>query len=130
MTYSKQLHLFHSPAQLLPDGITQLRIVEQKHLRMVKESYKQQQGFGLIMLDHESRENAIGTRAEIIDFCTLDGGILGLTLKGVECFKIMTLKSENDDLEVAEVEYLPNWQANRIHFPLIKKLDELHICNY
>ncbi|WP_024872458.1 LON peptidase substrate-binding domain-containing protein [Tolumonas lignilytica] len=112
-----QLAIFPLRLNLLPDGVLPLRVFEPRYLRMIAES--SQRGMGLCLLGKAQDGGfspllAIGTRVEIIDFDRLEDGTLGVTVKGVERFKIQTLEVEDDGLLSAEVQLLPGW----LHEPL------------
>jgi uncharacterized protein len=112
-----QLSIFPLRLNLLPDGVLPLRVFEPRYLRMIAEASKR--GMGLCLLGNAQDGGfspllAIGTRVEIVDFDRLDDGILGITVKGIERFRIKSLEVESDGLLSAEVQLLPSWQ----HEPL------------
>ncbi|MGL4900377.1 MAG: LON peptidase substrate-binding domain-containing protein [Shewanella sp.] len=105
-----KLPLFPLPICLLPEGFTQLRIFEPRYKRLVAESLKSAQGFGLCMLEQQSNLiQPIGTLAHIIDFETLADGMLGILVQGIQRFELKQFVSESDGLKYGEVTLLDNW---------------------
>jgi len=138
------LPLFPLPAHILPEGLLPLRIFENRYVRMVKESFVDDRGFGVCMVDAEKESDygrilPIGTRVKIVDFYHLDDGLLGITVQGIERFRIDDIETEPDGLKVGRITYLPNWPdvaleqcdeslAERLHdvFDQYPELDELY----
>jgi len=138
------LPLFPLPAHILPEGLLPLRIFESRYLRMVKESFVDDRGFGVCMIDSGKDKDygrilPIGTRVRIIDFYHLDDGLLGVTVQGIERFRINAIDVEPDGLKIGRITYLPNWPdvateqqdeplAARLHdvFDQYPELDELY----
>lgn len=105
-----KLPLFPLPICLLPEGYTQLRIFEPRYKRLVAESLKSSQGFGLCMIEEDNKTiQSIGTLAHIIDFETLADGMLGISIQGIQRFKLTSFEIENDGLKRGEVSLLDNW---------------------
>ncbi|MBR9857553.1 MAG: ATP-dependent protease La [Gammaproteobacteria bacterium] len=101
---------------LMPGGKMPLRIFEPRYIRMVSEASRSGIGFGIGMLDELDEAGhsdlfTLGTRVNIIDFYTLEDGLLGLTVEAVDRFHILQLEREADGLLRAEVELLDNWQS-------------------
>ncbi|BDX07259.1 peptidase S16 [Planctobacterium marinum] len=94
-----------------------LRIFEPRYVRMVKESLKAQQGFGVCMLnskgDKELNQHIypVGTYAKVIDFDMLDDGLLGITVEGEFLFSIDSIETEHDELRVGNVHRIDAWHA-------------------
>lgn len=116
-TNIQQLPLFPLTAHLLPGGRMKLRIFEPRYLRMVKESFANNSGFGLCMLNPNGnvQQNehiySTGTHVRIIDFEALDDGMLGITIEGGELFDINSIRTEQDGLRVGTIEWQSPWQA-------------------
>ena len=105
-----KLPLFPLPVCLLPKGYTQLRIFEPRYKRLVSEALKSGNGFGLCMLDDNTQQLlAIGTQAQIINFETLDDGMLGISIVGIQHFRIGEINVDSDGLKHADIELLPLW---------------------
>ncbi len=112
-----QLAIFPLRINILPDGVLPMCIFEQRYVRMIAESSRR--GMGLCLLGKAldggfSPLLTVGTRVEIIDFDQLTNGLLTVTMKGVERFRIHSMGVEPDGLLCAEVQILPEWQ----HAPL------------
>jgi len=81
----QQLALFPLPSHILPGGKLPLRLFEPRHLQMLKESFLEDRGFGIVMEETTStgtcgRILPVGTRVKVTDFYTLNDGLLGVTV--------------------------------------------------
>lgn len=112
---SEPIALFPLSQIVLPQGRMQLRVFEPRYQRLVREA--QQRPFASALLNpyvhqqHEARIFPVVTLVQIIDFCQLDDGLLGITIEGVERRRVVRRWQEQDQLHVAETEILPNWPA-------------------
>lgn len=110
--------LFPLSAHLLPGGRMALRIFEPRYVRMVKEACAAQSGIGICMQDCNGDKSlnehicSIGTYAEIEDFTLLDDGLLGITVKGLRCFSIDSIMTEDDGLRRGECAWLESWPVD------------------
>lgn len=117
MSVTFRIPLFPLSAHLLPGGKMSLRIFEPRYVRMVKESLKAQQGFGICMLnskgDKDSNQHIfpVGTYAKVVDFDMLDDGLLGITVEGEFLFSIDDIETEKDGLRVGSVHRIEAWHA-------------------
>lgn len=108
-----QLPLFPLSSIVLPDGLMPLRLFERRYIDMVKECFRSDTGFGvcLIKQGREAGEAAvpypIGTRVEIVDFDQGSDGLLHITAKGIEEFRLLDYVTSDIGLLVGEVEPLP-----------------------
>jgi Lon protease-like protein len=126
-----RLPLFPLNVYLLPGGILPLRLFEPRYLRML--SLSQTHGFGLCLLGTRREDGqqpllALGTRVEVTDFNQLDDGTLGITVRGIERYRLHSLDVEPDGLLMGEVTALPNWQTTELaprQDILARKLGEL-----
>lgn len=126
-----QIAIFPLRINLLPDGVLPLRIFEPRYVRMVREASRR--GMGLCLLGKQQEGGfsplmTIGTLIEIIDFDQLEDGMLGITVRGTERFKINSLSVEEDGLLSADVDLLPDWHHAPIQPDqkvLVEKLGEL-----
>ncbi len=132
------LPLFPLTSHILPGGILPLRIFEARYLRMIKESYASEHAFGMCMLNSNGNEEdnshiyPIGTLVKVTDFEKLDDGQLGITIEGIQPFKIESIVTEQDGLRVGSVELLNPWPESAVQPEqayLIEKLQELYL-NY
>lgn len=100
---------------------------------MVKEVCASGQGFGACMLnsqgDKETNQHIypIGTQVQIVDFDTLEDGLLGITVEGLSCFKILSISSQADGLRIGQCESVESWQMTNLKSlsPLDDKLKEI-----
>lgn len=118
MSVTFRTPLFPLSAHLLPGGKMSLRIFEPRYVRMVKESLKAQQGFGVCMLnskgDKELNQHIypVGTYAKVVDFDMLDDGLLGITVEGEFLFSIDNIETERDELRVGDVHRIDAWHSD------------------
>ncbi len=101
-----RLPLFPLSSVLFPGGLIGLRIFESRYLDMVKERLRVNEGFGIVANVSEQAHALIGTEAIIIDFSTLEDGLLGLKCRGHRRFRVHQTKAQADGLLVGEVEWL------------------------
>ncbi|CAM2760946.1 LON peptidase substrate-binding domain-containing protein [Vibrio mytili] len=112
-----EVMLFPLTSVVLPNGKMNLRIFEPRYVRMVKESSRQNSGFGVCLVGNNSDPKevgdvcSIGTLVRIVDFETLSDGLLGITVIGEKRFKVKRVRADKDGLRHAEVEWMENWQA-------------------
>lgn len=110
--------LFPLTSHVLTGGRLQLRIFEQRYIRMVKESLSAQKGFGVCMLDPQGRaeDNShilpIGTLVNVVDFESLPDGMLGITVAGEQLFEIQSISTAKDSLRTGAVILREEWCAN------------------
>ncbi len=114
-----QISLFPLSTVLLPYGRMPLQIFEQRYLDLVKSSMRTGDPFGLIHLERGSEVasdappalSEIGTLARIVNFDQLENGLLGITIEGGQRFRPLDAWRENNGLNVAEVDLLPELPA-------------------
>ncbi len=108
-----EVPLFPLRTVLFPDGYLQLRIFEQRYLDMVRNCASSDSGFGvcLIMEGEEAvapvRTAETGTLAHIVDWYTLEDGLLGVSAIGTSRFVIRQTRKQKDGLLLAQVALLP-----------------------
>lgn len=115
--------LFPLSMCLLPHGFSQLRIFEPRYKRLVTESLKSNSGFGLCML-HDDKKHMlpIGTLCKIIDFETLDDGLLGISIQGEKKFHLKDFTIEDDGLKRGTIEIIDDWPTSIINIAESKKV--------
>ncbi len=109
---SIELPLFPLSTVLFPGAALSLRIFEQRYLDMVRDCTRNDQGFGVICAwpaqpDRPARHARIGCEAIIVDFSTLDDGLLGLQCEGRRRFRIVETRAREDGLLIGRVDWLP-----------------------
>jgi hypothetical protein len=107
-----EIPLFPLRTVLFPDGFMPLRIFEQRYLKMVRDCASKDSDFGicLIMEGEEAiapvRPASIGTLAEIVDWYTLEDGLLGVSAIGADRFRVQHTQRQADGLMMGQVELL------------------------
>ena len=111
---SRTLPLFPLGSLVFPGGPLPLRIFEPRYVNLVKRSVQAGSGFGVVLLFRgneagtaEASTAGIGTEVTIVDFDRLPDGLLGITCRGQQRFRILRAWREADGLNMAEVEDLP-----------------------
>ncbi len=104
--------LFPLPVVLFPGGHLPLRIFEPRYLDMVRECSATDGCFGVCLLnnrqdaDRPATHLRVGTTAKIIDFSSLDGGLLGIVARGEKRFIIRSTQMRDNGLLMAKVNIL------------------------
>ncbi|GAA5647259.1 MULTISPECIES: LON peptidase substrate-binding domain-containing protein [Vibrio] len=114
-----EIKLFPLSSMVLPEGKMSLRIFEPRYKRLVAECSRQNSGFGICLLDSDAglapgNVSSIGTYVKIVDFETLDDGLLGITVSGTQRFVVERVAAEFDGLRKAHVRWLDNWSQQKI----------------
>ncbi|HEY2418903.1 MAG TPA: LON peptidase substrate-binding domain-containing protein [Steroidobacteraceae bacterium] len=108
----QQIALFPLNTVLFPGGLLPLRIFETRYVDMVGRCLRTDSAFGVVLIDGGSDQErdvntaAIGTSARIVDFQTLEDGLLGLLCRGERRFRIRSRDRLDDGLNCAVVEWL------------------------
>lgn len=108
-----EIPLFPLRTVLFPDGHLPLRIFEQRYLSMVRDCARNDSGFGvcLIIEGEEAiapvRTARVGTLARIIDWYTLEDGLLGVSATGTRRFLLLQTRRQEDGLQLGTVDWLP-----------------------
>jgi hypothetical protein len=112
-----EVPLFPLRTVLFPGGYLPLRIFEQRYLDMVRDCARNDTGFGVCLI-REGEEAVspvktaqIGTHAQIIDWYTLEDGLLGVSATGTVRFLIENSWQEDDGLFRAEIHVIPEAPA-------------------
>ncbi len=106
--------LFPLNTVLFPDGPLPLRIFEPRYLDMVSRCLKTNTGIGICLIEDGAEVGAaaktydIGTLSNITYWHRRPDGLLGITVRGVERFRIVSRSVERSQLILAEVETIPN----------------------
>jgi Lon protease-like protein len=109
--------LFPLHTVLFPGGPLPLRIFETRYTDMVGRCAREQQPFGVVLIQEgeEAGEVAttatVGCTARIADFYTLEDGLLGISCVGDRKFRVQRVWRESDGLNMAEVLWLPDEPA-------------------
>ena len=106
------LPLFPLSTVVFPEGSLSLRIFESRYLDMIRDCARADSGFGIcLILSGEEVGNpaipaAVGTEARIVDFHTLDNGLLGIHARGERRFHVLKSRVRDNGLIHAQVEWL------------------------
>ncbi len=106
-----EIPLFPLQTVLYPDGPLPLRIFEPRYLSMVSRCLRREQGFGVLLIREGSEVGdaatyEVGTIAEIVDWHQGDDGVLGVTARGTDRFRLVSCEQRNDGLYLGRVEVL------------------------
>lgn len=107
---SSDLPLFPLSTVLYPGGLLQLRIFEQRYLDMVRECARSDIPFGvcLILDGHEVGEPAVpaavGTLARICDFFSTGEGVLAITARGGQRYRVHQVRMRDNGQLRGDVE--------------------------
>jgi uncharacterized protein len=113
VTDSSIIALFPLHTVLFPGGPLPLRIFETRYTDMVRRCTRESQPFGVVLIQEgdEAGEVAttatVGCTARIVDFHTLQDGLLGISCLGERKFSVQRVWRASDGLNMAEVAWLP-----------------------
>jgi len=108
-----EIPLFPLRTVLFPGGFLPLRIFEQRYLKMVRDCASEETGFGVCLIREGEEAVApvktaeIGTHAQIVDWYTLEDGLLGVAAVGTVRFLTDSTWQQDDGLYRARVRVLP-----------------------
>ncbi|MFQ5545822.1 MAG: LON peptidase substrate-binding domain-containing protein [Acidiferrobacterales bacterium] len=108
-----ELPLFLVHSVLFPNGRFRLRVFEKRYMDMVTHCIKHETPFGvcLIRAGHEVGEAAqpslIGTIANLDEYDMPQTGILHISVRGGECFRVLDTRVLADQLIMGETALLP-----------------------
>lgn len=109
---SEPLPLFPLNTVLFPGGVLTLRIFEARYLDMVSACLKQDSGFGVCLIRSGAEVgqatdiHEIGTLAKITDWTQREDGLLGITCRGEQRFRIRSRAVMPNRLLTGNVEML------------------------
>lgn len=104
--------LFPLNTLLFPGTRLALKIFEQRYLEMIKNCLKREQPFVVVLISKGQEVGvtpeifSVGTRARIVDWNLLDGGLLGVTVEGRERVRIADTEGALGELLVGETAVL------------------------
>ena len=113
MNEGNVISLFPLHTVLFPGGPLPLRIFETRYTDMVRRCMREQQPFGVLLIQDgdEAGEVAttatVGCSARIADFHTLHDGLLGISCVGERKFRVSRVWRATDGLNMGEVAWLP-----------------------
>jgi len=110
---SSVIALFPLHTVLFPGGPLPLRIFETRYTDMVRRCMREQQPFGVVLIQEGDEAGdvattaTVGCTARIADFHTLHDGFLGISCVGVQKFRVLRVWRASDGLNMGEISWLP-----------------------
>jgi uncharacterized protein len=104
--------LFPLHTVLFPGGPLPLRIFETRYTDMVRRCMREQQPFGVVLIQEGEEAGpvattaTVGCSARIADFYTLQDGLLGISCVGEHKFRVQRVWRAPDGLNLGEVSWL------------------------
>ena len=104
--------LFPLSTVLFPGGPLPLRIFEARYVDMIGRCMKDDCPFGVVLIREggevgPAKTYDIGTLARIVDWYQGSDGLLGVTARGEQRFRLLSSHREADGLNIGEIEVLP-----------------------
>jgi len=112
-----EIPLFPLRTVLFPGGHLPLRIFEQRYLSMIRDCAGNDSGFGVCLIREGEeavspvRTTQVGTHAQLVDWYTLEDGLLGVSTVGTVRFMVESSWQQDDGLYRARVRILPESPA-------------------
>ncbi|MDE2461936.1 MAG: LON peptidase substrate-binding domain-containing protein [Gammaproteobacteria bacterium] len=108
----ENLALFPLNTVLFPGGPLPLRLFETRYLDMLSRCLKNDQGFGVCLIEQGSetgpaRSYTVGTLARVRDWSNGPDGLLHILAIGERRFRVLRMRTQHDGLHLAKVEWLP-----------------------
>jgi len=109
---NSDIALFPLHTVLFPGGPLPLRIFETRYTDMVRNCMREQQPFGVVLIQEGEEAGpvattaTVGCSARIVDFYTLQDGLLGISCVGERKFSVLRVWRAPDGLNVGEVSWL------------------------
>jgi len=110
--------LFPLHTVLFPGGPLPLRIFETRYTDMVRRCMREQQPFGVVLIQEGDEAGTVATTAtvgcsaRIADFYTLKDGLLGISCVGERKFRVLRVWRAPDGLNMGEVTWLESEPAH------------------
>jgi len=108
---NSDIALFPLHTVLFPGGPLPLRIFETRYTDMVRNCMREQQPFGVVLIQEGEEAGpvattaTVGCSARIVDFYTLQDGLLGISCVGERKFSVLRVWRAPDGLNVGEVSW-------------------------
>lgn len=109
-----EIPLFPLHTVLFPGGAIPLRIFEPRYLDMVGECLRNGTGFGICLISEGSETGGgaqtfeYGTVGDISYWQQLPDGLLGITVRGRQRFRLISNEVRKNKLTIAKVALIPN----------------------
>lgn len=108
-----EIPLFPLRTVLFPGSVLPLRIFEQRYLTMIRDCARSDTGFGVCLIREGEeavspvRPAQVGTHAQVVDWYTLEDGLLGVSTLGTVRFVTESVWQQDDGLFKARITVLP-----------------------
>lgn len=129
-----EIPLFPLKTVLLPGNTLALKIFEPRYLDMIAACLRENSLFGIVLI-HRGEETgvdadiySIGTTASICDWEHRADGLLGITALGVDRFEILSTRTQDDGLTLAEIEILQDADEREVpeqFYYMVELLDHI-----
>ena len=114
-----ELPLFPLRTVVFPFGRIPLQVFEPRYTQLLKACIRDQSLFGIVHIEqgNEVRQSGsesapcvadMGTRVHVVDWFSLEHGLLGAVVEGQDCFQVDEVRQAEDGLLVAQVQLLPD----------------------
>lgn len=108
-----QIPIFPLRVALFPGVTLPLRIFEQRYLRLVADTLKADDGFGIVLIrsgGEVGRSDVwpVGVFVKIVDWSQGEEGLLHIMVQGQRRFRINSTSRSEDGVMMAEVDWLPD----------------------
>jgi len=129
--FDMSVPVFPLNAVLCPGGKMPLKVFEPRYLDIVKQSLKQNSAFLIVLLKSEEPTSGElpfyeqGTLARVVDFDLGEGGILLITVEGLEQVSIVSAEKSEGDVWDAEVEICTQASQGASNIPIPNQYLEL-----
>jgi Lon protease-like protein len=107
---AQTLPLFPLNAVLFPGSTLSLKVFEQRYMTLVKDCFKNESGFGICLIAEgtevgaPAKPHTVGTEARIVAWDMSQPGILNITVRGGERFRILSSEADRSGLLQARIE--------------------------
>ena len=107
---AQTLPLFPLNAVLFPGSTLSLKVFEQRYMTLVKDCFKNESGFGICLIAEgtevgaPAKPHTVGTEARIVAWDMSQPGILNITVRGGERFRILESRADRSGLLQARIE--------------------------
>jgi Lon protease-like protein len=114
---TSEIPIFPLQTVLVPGGFLPLQIFEPRYLDMVRDCVRDERGFGVCLVledtaaHNKSQHALIGTLARVQDWNVMENGLLGITTRGHERFRIHSTRMRDNGLMIAEVGWIADLPA-------------------
>lgn len=108
----ERIPLFPLKTVLFPGAPLRLRVFEPRYLDLVRDCLREQRPFGVCLIERglevgrAALPYAVGTLAQVVDWEQRRDGLLGITIEGVQRFRIQDVEVQPNELQIGIAERL------------------------